>query len=131
MRPEDLRALRVGVIPGTSWEQAVIDAGVRQAKRVSFRDADLMLEALRSDQIDAVVMTVFDFALAKKHDPALLAGAFVGKTGAAALAVRADDARLRLALDGYLQGLRSARHALLFKYLSDEALTLIAQARRD
>jgi ABC-type amino acid transport substrate-binding protein len=131
MHAEDLRVLRVGVIPGTSWEQAVIDAGVPKPKRVSFRDADQMLAGLRENQVDAVVMTVFDFALAKKHDPALLAGAFVGKAGAAALAVRPDDARLLEALDGYLQGMRQARHALLFKYLSEEALTLIAQARRD
>jgi hypothetical protein len=76
-------------------------------------------------------MTVFDFALAKKHDAELVAGAFVGKPGAAALAVRAEDGRLLEALNGYLQGMRQARHTLLFKYLSEEALTLIAQARRE
>lgn len=130
-RPEELRALRVGVIPGTTWEQAVIDAGVPKGQRVAFRDADQLVAGLRSGKVDAVVMTVFDFALAKKHDVELVAGAFVGKAGAAALAVRPDDARLLEALDGYLQGMRQARHALLFKYLSEEALTLIAQARRE
>ena len=98
---DDLRALRVGVIPGTTWEQVVIDAGVPKAKRVAFRDAELV------------------------------AGAFVGKPGAAALAVRSQDGRLLEALNGYLQGMRQARHTLLFKYLSEEALTLIAQARRE
>jgi len=130
-QPEELRALRVGVIPGTSWEQAVIDAGVPKGKRVAFQDAELLVAALRSGQVDAVVMTVFDFVLAKKHDTELVAGAFLGKAGVAALAVRPEDARLREALNGYLQGMRQARHTLLFKYLSEEALTLIAQARRE
>jgi ABC-type amino acid transport substrate-binding protein len=128
---DELRAVRVGVIPGTTWEQAVIDAGVPKGKRVAFRDAELLIAGLRSGQADAVVMTVFDFALAKKHDVELVAGAFVGKPGSAALAVRPGDGRLLEALNGYLQGMRQARHTLLFKYLSEEALTLIAQARRE
>jgi ABC-type amino acid transport substrate-binding protein len=128
---EALRVLRVGTIPGTTWEQAVVEAGVPKAKRVAFRDAERMLAGLRAGEVDAVVMTVFDFALAKKHDGDLQAGAFVGRAGAAALAVRPDDARLLEALNGYLQGMRQARHTLMFKYLSEEALTLIAQARRE
>ena len=128
---EELRAIRVGVIPGTTWEQVVIDAGVPKGKRVAFRDAELLVAGLQNGQVDAVVMTVFDFALAKRHDAELVAGAFVGKPGAAALAVRPEDGRLLEALNGYLQGMRQARHSLLFKYLSEEALTLIAQARRE
>jgi len=130
-RPEALRSLRVGVIPGTTWEEAVIEAGVPKGQRVAYRDAELLIGALRGGQVDAVVMTVFDFALAKKHDVELEAGAFVGKAGAAALAVRPEDGRLLEALNGYLQGMRQARHSLLFKYLSEEALTLIALARRE
>jgi ABC-type amino acid transport substrate-binding protein len=128
---DELRSLRVGIIPGTTWEQAVVEAGVPKSKRVAYRDADLLLAALRAGEVDAIVMTVFDFALAKKHDAELVAGPFVGRAGAAALAVRPDDARLLEALNGYLQGMRHARHALMFKYLSEEALTLIAQARRE
>jgi ABC-type amino acid transport substrate-binding protein len=128
---DDLRALRVGTIPGTSWEQAVVEAGVAKGRRVAFRDADQLLAGLRAGEVDAVVMTVFDFALAKKHDAELVAGAFVGRAGSAALAVRPEDGRLLEALNGYLQGMRQARHTLMFKYLSEEALTLIAQARRE
>jgi len=130
-RVDALRALRVGVIPGTTWEQAVADAGVPKARRVAFRDADAVLAGLRAGQVDAVVMTVFDFALAKRHDPELEAGVFVGKTGAAAFAVRLADARLLEAMNGYLRGMQQARQSLMFKYLSDDALTLIAQARRE
>jgi hypothetical protein len=59
-----------------------------------------------------------------------VAGTFVGRAGAAALAVRPGDDRLREAFNGYLLGMQQARHALMFKYLSEEALSLIAQARR-
>jgi hypothetical protein len=45
--------------------------------------------------------------------------------------VRPDERRLLEALDGYLQGMGQARHALMFKYLSEEALSLIALARRE
>ena len=130
-RLDDLRALRVGVIPGTSWEQAAVDAGVPRAKRVPFRDAAALLAGLRSGHVDAVVMALLDFALAQKHDPELVAGAFVGPASAAAMAVRPEDGRLLELLNGYLLGMRQARHALMFKYLSEDALSLIALARRE
>jgi ABC-type amino acid transport substrate-binding protein len=128
---DELRGLRVGTIPGTTWEQAVVDAGVPKQKRTSYRDAELMLAGLRAGEVDAVVVTVFDFALAKKHDPELVAGTFVGRAAAAALAVRHADSRLLEAVNGYLRGMQQARHTLMFKYLNEEALTLIAQARRE
>jgi ABC-type amino acid transport substrate-binding protein len=102
---------------------------------VPVRDFDqiipMLLAGLRAGRVDAIVMTVFDFALAKKRDPDLVAGAFVGPAAAAALAVRRDDGRLLEALNGYLLGMRQARQSLMFKYVSEEALSLIAQARRE
>lgn len=130
-RVGDLRALRVGVIPGTSWEQATVEAGVPKAKRVPFRDARDLLAGLRAGQVDAAVVALLDYALASKRDPELAAGAFVGSGLPAAWAVRPDDARMLAALNGYLRGMGQARHALMFKYLSEEALSLIALARRE
>jgi len=130
-RVEALREVRVGVIPGTSWEQAVREAGVPPGRQVPFRDADALLAGLRAGDVDAVVMALLDFALAQKRDAQLEAGAFVGPTAAAALGLRREDTALRQALDGYLHGMRQARHHLMFKYLSEEALSLIALARRD
>jgi ABC-type amino acid transport substrate-binding protein len=129
-RVEDLRSLRVGVIPGTSWEQATVDAGVPKSRRVPFRNADALLAGLRAGQSDAVVMALLDYALASKRDPRLEAGVFLGSSLSAAWAVRPADAALLSALDGYLRGMGQARHALMFKYLSEGALSLIAIARR-
>ncbi len=130
-RVDELRSLRVGVIPGTSWEQATAEAGVPKAKRVAFRDADALLAGLRAGQVDAVVMALLDYAFASKRDSALEAGAFLGPSLSAAWAVRPADAALLAALDGYLRGMGQARHALMFRYLSEEALSLIALARRE
>jgi ABC-type amino acid transport substrate-binding protein len=129
--PDDLRARRVGVIPGTSWEQAAADAGVPKAKRIPFRDSEALLAGLRAGQADAAVMPFLDFALAQKRDPELVAGAFVGAATAAAMAVRPEDGRLLESLNDYLKGMSQGRHALMFKYLSEDALSLIALARRE
>jgi membrane-bound lytic murein transglycosylase MltF len=98
---------------------------------VPFRDADALLAGLRAGQVDAVVMALLDYALASKRDPELEAGAFLGSGLSAAWAVRPDDARTLAALNGYLASMGQARHALMFKYLSEEALSLIALARRE
>jgi ABC-type amino acid transport substrate-binding protein len=130
-RPEDLRSRRVGVVSGTTSEQAAVDAAVPAARRVAFADAGALLAGLREGRVDAAVMAVLDFALARQRDGELVAGAFVGPPVSAALAVRPADAPLLEALNGYLQGMRQARQALMFKYLSEEALSLIAMAQRD
>ena len=129
-RPEELRTLRVGVIPGTSWAEAAATAGVPPGKQVPFGDATALLAGLRAGKVDAVVMALLDYALAQKRDPELAAGPFVGPSASAAMGVRKDDSSLRVSLNGYLEGLRQARHNLMFKYLSEDALSLIALARR-
>jgi ABC-type amino acid transport substrate-binding protein len=128
---EDLKTLRVGVIPGTSWEQAAVEAGVPADRRLAFRDANLLLAGLRAAQVDAVVMPLVDYALAAKRDAKLEAGLFVGTGASDALAVRPADKTLLAALDAYLESAGQARHVLIFRYLSEEALSLIAQARRE
>jgi ABC-type amino acid transport substrate-binding protein len=121
----------VGVIPGTSWELAAVEAGVPKAKRVPFRDAEALLAGLRTGQVDAVVMALLDFALAQKRDADLVAGAFVGGATAAAMAVRPADGRLLASLNDYLEGMRQARQRMMLKYLSEDSLSLIALARRE
>jgi len=130
-RADELRGLRVGVIRGTSWEQAAVDAGVPRANRIGFSDAKALLAGLRAGQVDTIVMDLIDFALAQKHDRELVGGAFMGSLTAGAFAARPGDDKLLAALNRYLQGTRQSQHALVFKYLSEEALSLIARARRE
>jgi ABC-type amino acid transport substrate-binding protein len=130
-RAEDLRSLRVGVIRGSSGEEAVDDVGVPDERLVASRDKESLVRGLLAGETDAVVMTLVDFSVAQREDEALVAGPFVGRSSSIALAVRREDASLLDALNGHLQGMRQVRDSLMFKYLSEEALSLIALARRD
>jgi peptidoglycan lytic transglycosylase F len=129
----ELRTLRVGVIPGTTWAEAAAEAGVPASNQVPCADLNESLDALRKGRVTATVVAVFDYALARKHDPALEAGIFLGARGTAAWAVRKEEGALRAALDDYLEALfHSPAHGrLAVKYFSEEALSLIRRARKD
>jgi ABC-type amino acid transport substrate-binding protein len=129
----ELRTMRVGVIPGTTWAEAAVEAGVPTSNQVPCADFPDSLDALRKGRVSATVVAVFDYALARKHDPALEAGIFLGTPGVAAWAVRKEDDALRAALDEYLEALyHSPAHGrLAVKYFSEEALSLIRRGRKD
>jgi ABC-type amino acid transport substrate-binding protein len=130
---DQLKPLRVAVIPGTTWADATTEAGVPSHQQVPVADTREALEALRSGRAQATVMAVFDFTLARKHDPALEAGTFLGRPGVAAWGVRKEDGALLRAIDDYLFALRMSpsRSALLVKYFSDDALVLLKRARQE
>jgi ABC-type amino acid transport substrate-binding protein len=129
----ELRPLRVAVIPGTTWAEATAEAGVGAALQVPVNDTNEALDALRKGRAEATVMAVFDFALARRHDPALEAGVFLGAPGVAAWGVRKEDGRLQAALNDYLLTARMspAKSALLVKYFSEDALLLLRRARKE
>lgn len=129
----ELRPLKVAVIPGTTWADATTEAGVPPGQQVPVVDTKEALEALRSGRAQATVMAVFDFALARKYDPALLAGVFLGRPGVAAWGVRKEDGVLLRAIEDYLFTLRMSpsRSSLLVKYFSEDALVLLKRARQD
>ena len=56
--PDDLRMLRVGVLPGTTWEDVAIEAGVPDELRVRFPDAHALFAGLREGTIDAVAVPI-------------------------------------------------------------------------
>jgi ABC-type amino acid transport substrate-binding protein len=127
-----LRGMRVGVIPGTTWAEAAREAGVPASNTVPCADLNDALDALRTGRAAATVVAVFDYALARKYDRALEAGVFLGASGTAAWAVRKDDGALLAALDEYLEALRHSpvRSNLAVKYFSEEALSLLRRARQ-
>ncbi len=129
----ELRGLRVGVIPGTTWAEAATEAGVPASNQVPCADLNDALDALRKGRIAATVVAVFDYALARKHDPALEAGIFLGTPLTAAWAVRKEDGSLLAALDEYLEALRQSpvRSSLAVKYFTEDALGLLRRARKE
>jgi ABC-type amino acid transport substrate-binding protein len=131
--PTELRPLKVAVIPGTTWADATAEAGVPAAQQVAVADTQQALLALREGRAAATVMAVFDFALARKYDPALEAGVFLGEPGVAAWGVRKEDAALLRAINDYLLTLRMSpvKSTLLVKYFSEDALLLLRRARKE
>ena len=85
---EQFRAQRVGVLKATSWAQAAIDAGVPSGKIEFFEELEPLLGALKSGRIGATVMSVSDFTLARRREPGLEAGVFVGPPRHQAWAIR-------------------------------------------
>jgi len=128
----ELQELKLGVIPGTTWAEATSEAGVPVSAQVPCADLNDALEALKQGRVTATVMAVFDFALARKHDPALEAGIFLGSPATAAWAVRPNDRPLLTALDEYIDALRQSpvRSALTVKYFDEYALNLLRRARK-
>jgi ABC-type amino acid transport substrate-binding protein len=128
----ELARLRVAVVTGTSWEDAAIAAGVPGDRRVGFATAQEALAALRQGDLEAMVMSLPDFAHAQRSDAELQAGSFVGPAASAAWAVRPGDVELRRALDAYIENLRRSPSwsQMVLRYFSEGALRLLGQSRQ-
>lgn len=128
-----LQVTRVGVIGGTSWAEAAADAGVPAALMLSFDSTATTLGALRDGKVSAVVMTVTEFALARRRDERLQAGMFLGQAGSVAWGVRKSDPALRRALSGHIKALKNSPrwNTLVQQYFGTEFLQLLGRARRD
>ena len=126
---EEFLAEKVGVVKGTSWAVAALEAGVPAAKTEYFPDRDVLLAALKEGKITATVMTVSDFTLAAKRDASLLGGPFVGPATSAGWGVRKEDAQLKAALNEYLDNFRKgpSRSRLVVKYFGEQALAVLGR----
>jgi ABC-type amino acid transport substrate-binding protein len=127
-----LRAETVGIIPGNAWSKAVAEAGVPTERTVGFADIPALLRGLADGKATATVMSVVDYTMAKKHDPALRAGAFVGPPGSGAWGLRRGDTALREALDRYLAAARRSGswNRLVIRYYGEDALEVLGRAER-
>ena len=126
---EEFRAEKVGVVKGTSWAAAALDAGVPAAKTEFYPDRDMLLAALKEGKITATVMTVSDFTLAAKRDADLVGGVFVGPAASAGWAVRKEDEQFRAALNEYLENFRKGPSwsRLVVKYFGEQALAVLGR----
>jgi polar amino acid transport system substrate-binding protein len=128
---DDLRREQVGVLKGTSWAQAAVDAGVSPARIESFDRLDTLLEALKTGKVGATVMSVSDFTLAAKRTPGLQAGVFLGVSGHQAWRIRKADKELAKAMNAYIENLRktSSWSRLIITYFGEQALSVLGRAR--
>jgi membrane-bound lytic murein transglycosylase MltF len=76
-------------------------------------------------------MSVVDFTMAKKRDPALRAGTFIGPRGSGAWGLRSSDAELKRALDDYLTAARRSGSwsQLVIRYYGQDALDVLGRDR--
>jgi ABC-type amino acid transport substrate-binding protein len=126
---EEFQAEKVGVVKGTSWAAAALEAGVPAARTEFYPDRDVLLAALKEGKITATVMTVSDFTLAAKRDVDLAGGVFVGPAASAGWAVRKEDKQLKAALDEYLENFRKGPSwsRLVVKYFGEQALAVLGR----
>jgi ABC-type amino acid transport substrate-binding protein len=129
---DDLRKRRVGTVIGSSWTDAALEAGVPAHNLIQVNTAQLLLQDLAKGVVEAVVMSVTDFAQAQKADGALQAGVFVGAPAHAAWGVRKEDKELKRALDDFLKALLGSPtwSQMVLRYFTQDALALIAQGRK-
>jgi membrane-bound lytic murein transglycosylase MltF len=91
------------------------------------------LKAGEGDVITGIIDTeaVVDLTMAKKHDPALRAGAFVGAPASGAWGLRPSDTELKRALDDHLAASRrsGAWSRLVIRYYGQDALDVLGRER--
>ena len=127
---EELRAAKVATIKGTAVEEGVLAAGVPRSNLVNVAPT-IAAEALRSDDVTAVVTNVETAIVEMRNDPDLQLGLFLGPPRSLAYAVRKEDAALREALDEYIGHTRRSAtwNRLVVKYFGQAGLEILKTAR--
>jgi histidine transport system substrate-binding protein len=126
---EEFGEEKVGVVQGTSWADAAVEAGVPLARMKLFPDRERVFAALEAGRITATVMTATDFLLATRPHPDLQGGIAVGAAGRAGWGVRKEDLELLDALDEYISNFRAGPswNRLVLKYFGDQALRALGR----
>jgi ABC-type amino acid transport substrate-binding protein len=130
---EQLRALRVGTVRGSSREDAVKRAGVPPANVDDSIPPGGLPAALAAGRVKAVVLGVESAIVARRDDPRIELGMFVGPPGSLAFGVRKGDSALLAALDDYIENVRRGAtwNRLVVKYFGDSAPEVLRRARSE
>ncbi len=130
----ELRALRVGTVPATSWAEEIAAAGVPQAHvDASYKDPEALLAALHSGKVEAIVLSSRYAILARVRQADLQLGLMLGRPASVAYAVRNDQPALRAALDAYILALRRTPgwSRLVVKHFGAAGLEVLQRARAE
>jgi lysine/arginine/ornithine transport system substrate-binding protein len=128
---EQLRAMRVITHRGTSMVESLVAAGVPLAS-ISYVGKGTVEDALEERQADAGVLGLEVAILARRANPELELGLFLGEPGSLAYGLRKGDTELRQALDTYLANRRRTATwgRLVVKYFGENALEILKAARK-
>lgn len=127
---EQLRAMHVGTINGTSMSEAVAAAGV--ARQDDSIPPGGVPAALREGRVTAAVDGLESALMAARHDPDIQIGMFIGGAQSLAYGVRKDSPALLRALNEYLAATRKAGtwNRLAVKYFGPAAPEILRRARQ-
>lgn len=122
--------MRLGSIPGTSMVDAMKAAGLPTQKLVPL-GAGTLSEALRSGKVEAAVWGLEGALLARRRDPALQIGPFVGPPESLAYGVRKGSPLLLRALNDHIALLRRTGTwtRLVVKYFGEAAPEILGTVR--
>jgi len=128
---DELRAVKVGTIKGTTLAERVAELKIPRANVVDTLPATGFPEALRTGRVTAVIDGVEDALLIKQADDKLDLGMFVGPPGSMAFGVRKQDTALRQALSDYVTNVRKTAtwSRLVVKYFGASAADVLKKAR--
>jgi ABC-type amino acid transport substrate-binding protein len=126
-----LRAARVGTIRGSSMAEAVAKAGVPPANVDDSYPPGGLPAALASGKVAAVVLGIESAIVARRDDPQIEIGLFVGAPGSLAYGVSRESASLLSALNSYIENLRKTAtwSRLVVKYFGEAAPEILKKAR--
>ena len=129
--PAELKAARIGTLKGSFMYDDLLAAGIPAARIDDGLPAGGIPEALRAGRITAGVDGSEAALIAKRKDPELEIGLFLGKPASLAWGVGLGDTRLRGALDEYVGNVRHTPtwSRLAVKYFGDSAPEILRKAR--
>jgi ABC-type amino acid transport substrate-binding protein len=128
---EELRAEKVGTVKGTSMADAVAAAGVPAGQVDDGVASGRLPDALKAGRVGAIVLGVENAISARRADPGLQVGLFLGSPGALAWGVSRKSPLLLQALSEYVTSARRTPtwNRLVVKYFGAEAPEVLRQAR--
>lgn len=129
--PSRFPGLKVGTLPGSSWEHAALESGIPQSSLVHFDGTEDLLRALEDGTITAIVMAASELVAAQERHPTLQAGMRAGEVSIDAWGLRPQDHELKAACDEFLRGLRLSGvwSQLVVKYFGENALAILGKAQ--
>lgn len=128
---EGLRGKTLGVLRGSRAPAAVHDAKISGAEIVEGADLAAALGDLREGKVAALLLELPEALAARRRDPALQLGVFLGTRQSLVCAVRPADRPLLGQLDQYLGSVRSTSSwaVIITRAFGPDALEVLSRAR--